>query len=256
MALMAQGDYLLGNLSPLSGCDCCWSAQPIRHQFQVGLNIGRGLVDGYETTSVNIPLRYSYSPNRQSAFIIDMPMILNKYDGAWSFSGSFGLGFRFPINYYWSLTPVVRLGSGGSVDLISGANLLSSGLVSNFNYPIWNHVLTMTNDVTYYTSIPLNLGSINYDYHLHNFVFKNGLALTSCEGFDFCNRMINYKVTFIDSAFDGIPLYMEHYDEVGFYLITSYLNRYIDYDCLSIGFTYRFGQKGYRGYNLDMVYQF
>ena len=73
MGLMSQGDYLLGNLSPLSGCDCSWSAQPIRHQFQVGLNVGRGLVSGYETTCVNIPLRYSYSPNRRSASLLICP---------------------------------------------------------------------------------------------------------------------------------------------------------------------------------------
>ena len=62
MAQMAQSDYLLGHLSPLSGCDSCWSAQPTIHQFQAGTYVNRGFSRGFDTTLVTLPLRYSYSP--------------------------------------------------------------------------------------------------------------------------------------------------------------------------------------------------
>lgn len=256
MAAMAQGDYLFGNLSPLSGCDCCWSAQSIRHQFQVGLNVARGLTETFETTSINIPLRYSYSPDRKHAFIIDMPQTLNKYDGAYSLAGSLGFGFRIPITHQWSLTPTLRFGLGGSADLESGGTFFATGIVSNYNYAFCEYVLSVTNQATYFTSTPLHLGGINCDYHLHNFVFKNGIALTSCQGIEFCCRIFNCKLTFIDSAFVGDSLYMEHYDEIGVSLITYPMNRCIDYDCLSLGIAYQFGQKNYRGYNINAVYQF
>jgi hypothetical protein len=256
MAAMAQGDYLFGNLSPLSGCNCCWSAQPITHQFQTGLNVGRGLVKGFETTTINIPLRYSYSPNRTYAFIIDLPNTLNKYDGAYSLAGSLGFGLRIPITHEWSITPTLRGGLGGSVDLIGTGTFVSTGLVSNYNFAFYHHVLSITNQASYFTSTPFHLGSINCDYHLHNFVFKNGFALTFCQGVEFCCRTYNYKVTFIDSAFAGDHLYIEHYDEVGISLVTHSINPCIDYDCLIFGFAYQFGQRNYKGYSVNFVYQF
>jgi hypothetical protein len=256
MAMMAQSDYDFGRLSPLSGCNCCWSAQPIVHQFQAGVDVGRGLTKGFETTSITLPLRYSYSPDSSHAFIIDVPIKLNKYDGAFSLAESLGLGYRIPLTHQWSVTPTFRLGFGGSVDLAASGAFLATGFVSNFNYKIYDFVFSVTNQVTYFASLPLHLGAINYDYHLYNFVLKNGFALTSCCGIEFCGRRINYGLTFVDSDFQGDTLFIEHYDEVGVFLYTTCLNPCIDYDNLALGFVYQFGQKDYKGYILNMIYQF
>jgi hypothetical protein len=256
MSIMAKYDYAYGRLSPLSGCECCWSSQPILHQFQAGLNVGRGLTKGFETTTITLPLRYSYSRDGQHAFIIDMPITFNKYDGAYSLSQSLGLGYRMPLTCHWSVTPTLRLGFGGSIDLATAGAFAATGIVSNFNYPIWNHVFSLTNQVTYFASLPLHLGDINYDYHLYNFVFKNGFSLVSCCGFELCGRTINYGLTFVDTDFEGDTLFIEHYDEVGVFLYTSGVNRCIDYDSLTLGFVYQFGQKNYKGYLLNMIYQF
>ena len=256
MAEMGQADYLLGRLSPTSGCDCCWNTQPIVHQFQAGLNGARGFSHKFDTTSYTLPLRYSYSPCGQFAFIIDAPLTLNKNGGAYSLFGSIGLGLRFPITYDWSLTPTFRTGFGGSVDLATAGCFVSPGLVSAYNFHIFNHVLTMTNYAAYVCSTPLHLGSVNFDYHLQNYIFKNGLSLTSCEWYNLCGRPFNYSLWFIDSDFEGDRLYIEHYDEVGFSLITTEVNPCIDYDCLSLGFSYQFGQKSYKGYTLNLIYQF
>lgn len=74
MAQMGQADYLLGHLSPLTGCDCSWSAQPIVNQVHAGLFAGRAFAGGFDTTAVTVPLRYSYSPDLNHAFIIDCPL--------------------------------------------------------------------------------------------------------------------------------------------------------------------------------------
>lgn len=256
MAQMAQADYLLGHLSPLTGCDCCWSAQPIVHQFQVGLNSARAFSDGYDTTTVGLPLRYSYSPKLSWAFIIDAPLIYIRNGGASSINGSLGLGLRYPITHNWSLTPIVRLGSGGSLDLCASGNFFSAGLTSVYNYKIRDYVLSMTNNAGYITSTNLWLTGINFNYHLQNYILKNGLSLTSCEGFCLCNRPVNVSVSFVDSYFTTDRLFIRHYDEIGVSLITSCLNPRIDYDCLTVGFAYQFGQKSYRGYSLNLAYQF
>ncbi len=121
MAQMAQADYLLVRLSPLSGCDSCWTAQPIVHQFQVGLNSARAFSDGYDTTAVTIPLRYSYSPDFRWAFILDAPLTYLRNGGASSVISSVGVGLRYPITRCWALTPILRAGAGGTLDLCTPA---------------------------------------------------------------------------------------------------------------------------------------
>lgn len=255
-AQMAQADYLVGNLSPLSGCDCCWSAQPIVHQYQAGVNVGRAFSKKFDTTAITLPLRYSFSPNLKWAFILDAPISYLRNGGASSLVGSLGLGLRVPIMHAWSLTPIFRFGFGGSLDLCTSGCFASAGLTSVYNYKIHNYVLSMTNYVGYFSTTNLWLTGINFTYHLHNYIFKNGLSLTTCNGFTFCNRPINLSLAFEDSCFAREHLFIKNYEEIKVALITNYLNPYFDYDCLSLGFSYQFGQKNYRGYFFNLTYQF
>lgn len=257
IAQMAQADYLLGKLSPYSGCDnCCWTAQPILHQFQAGLNFGRAFAGGFDTTYIGLPLRYSYSPDRDWAFIIDAPLTYLANGGASSIIGSVGIGFRYPVTLEWSLTPVLRMGTGGSADLCTGADFVSFGVTSIYNYSFCNYVLSMTNYLSYLTSTNFWLTGLNFNYNLHNYVFKNGLSLSSCEGFDFCGKDLNFAISFVDSCFAKDRLYIRHYDEIGVSFFTSGINPCIDYDCLSLGLTYQFGEHSYKALFVNSAYQF
>ncbi|MCE5316728.1 MAG: hypothetical protein LLG04_05115 [Parachlamydia sp.] len=256
MAQMGQADYLVGHLSPLAGCDECWCAQPIVHQFQAGLYSGRAFCHRFDTTTLTLPLRYSYSPDLSWAFIIDLPLTYNRNGGASSIFTSVGLGLRYPVTCDWSLTPVFRLGSGGSVDLCTAGAFISTGLTSVYNYNYREFVFSLTNYVAYISSINLWLGGDNLNYHLHNYVFKNGLAITSCNGYCFCKRPVYVSVSFLDTAFTREKLFIKHYDEVGISLITNGVLPCVDYDCLILGFSYQWGQKGYKAYFLNLAYQF
>lgn len=255
-AQMAQADYLLGHLSPLTGCDCSWSAQPIVHLYQIGFNAGRAFSRRFDTTAVTVPLRYSFSPDLNWAFIIDAPLTYLRNGGASSLHGALGFGLRVPLTRNWSLTPIVRLGAGGSLDLCTAGTFASLGLTSVYNYKINDFVLSMTNYAGYFTTTNLWLTGVNFTYHLHNYIFKNGLSLTSCKGFMVCNRPINFSVSFEDSCFTRDRLFIRHYDEIAFALIVQDLIPYFDYDCLSLGFSYQFGQKNYKGYFSNLTYQF
>lgn len=74
MAGMGQADYLLGHLSLLSGCECCWGAQLILHKFQAGTDVERAFSGDFDTTLVKAPLGYSYSPNREWALTMAEPI--------------------------------------------------------------------------------------------------------------------------------------------------------------------------------------
>ena len=256
MARMAEADYLTGDLSPLAGCASCWRAQPIVHQFQAGACIGRTFTHGYDTTAVTLPLRYSWSPDLKWALILDAPLTYNRNGGASSLLGSLGMGLQIPVTDGWSLTPIVRWGAGGSLDLCTAGSFISAGLTSTYRYPIGNFSLCMTNYASYITSVNFWMTGENFNYHLHNGSIKNGLSLTSCKAFTVCSRPINFKISVVDTYFAGDRLFMRHYDEVALSLITSYLNPCLCYDCLSVALAYQWGYKNYKGYFLNMTYQF
>lgn len=255
LAQMGQADYLLGRLTPFEGCCCGWDTQPKANLYQVGLVAGRAFSDLYDTTIVTLPVRYSYSPTRSWAFIIDAPISYIRNGGASSMNLSIGTALRMPITHRWSLTPTLRMGSGGSMDLCTSGNFFSTGLTSAYDYKIGDYVLAMTNYAGYFASTNLWLTGVNFNYHLHNGMFRNGLSLNSCKGFVLCGKAINFGVTFVDTCFIGDRLYMNHYDEVGVSLITTRVIPCMN-DTLSFGLTYQFGQRSYKGYYLNLIYQF
>lgn len=256
LSQMGQADYALGRLSPLSGCSTCWSAQPIVHQYQVGFIGNRAFSKGFETTTVTMPLRYSYSPDLRWAFVIDAPFTYFRNGGASSMYASIGMGVRVPVNDFWSVTPVLRLGTGGTLDLCTAGNFVSMGLTSEVHGK-WNGwVISMTNYASYDTSANFWLTGLNFNYKLQNYTFKNGIWINSCEGFTLFQRKINLAVSFVDTLFSKKDLYISHYDEVGLWLITNGVLPAMCYDCLVFGFSARYGQKKYKGMTLDLSYQF
>lgn len=255
MAFMGSSDYALGKLSPLAGC-CCYNAQPIVHQFQVGLNALRGFSKGYDTSFVNLPLRYSYSPDLTAAIILDAPFAYIRNGGASSVFGSLAFGLRLPVTNNWSLSSILRAGSGGSLDLCTSGSFVSAAILSAYNAKIWKSVLTLTNYVGYFSSTNFWLTGINYNYHLQNYIIKNGISLNTCEGLTLCQRPINFGFSFTDTYFTKNKLYIKHYDEIGLSVIANNINPHLDYDCITLQITYQFGEKHYKGYCFNTIYQF
>lgn len=257
MFQMAQADYLLGRLTPLNGCHCFQGTQPIVHQFQAGLTVGRTFAKEFDTTIFTVPLRYSYSPCDSSAFIIDAPITLLKNGGAYSVVGSAGIGWQQFFTSKWSLTPIFRVGAGESLDLTTGGAFLSYGIVSNWNFlTSQNYVLSLTNSCSYCSSFPIHWGGVTFNYRVYDWIFRNGLVFHTCEGYCFRGRPLNFSLTFVDSVLSGSSLYMMHYDEVGINLIANHIFPCLEYDCLSVGFSYQFGAKNFKGYLANLVYQF
>lgn len=257
MAQMGEADYLLGHLSPLAGCDCSFSAQPILHQFQAGLNGGRAFTDGYDTTVVTLPLRYSYSPDGNWAVILDAPLTYLRNGGASSIVSSLGMGLRVPLTRDWSVTSIFRFGSGGSMDLCTTGNFASAGLTSVFNYPVCDYVVSLTNYGGYITSVNFWLTGLNYNYHMQKGIFKNGLSVSTCNGgFTFLNRPLNFRLGFEDTYITGGGLFINHYDQVQVALFTTGINPCLNYDCLEMTFSYQWGERSYKSYNFGLAYQF
>lgn len=256
MAQMSNADYKLARLSPLAGCSSCWSAQPIIHQFQMGTIYGRGFSKGFDLTALTLPLRYSYSPSLSWAFLIDAPLSFNITGGAYSLIGSLGVGLQLPLTSQWLVTPLVRVGAGGSLDLCTAGDFFSTGLTSTYNYPWNSFVFSLCNYAAYLTNANLWLSGVNFNYHLQSYVFKNGLTITSCKGLTVYKRPLNYNISYVNTYFTKHRLYIRDYHEVSASLIAERLNPYLCYDNLSLGFTYQWGQQNFKGYNLYLDYRF
>lgn len=254
MAKMAESDCRLGNLYPLSGCNCL--SQPVSHLFQARVDFGRAFSKGFDTTAFHFPLCYSYSPRRTWAFIVDLPLTYNRNGGASSLFSSFGVGLRYPVNACWTLVPVARFGAGGTLDLCTSGSFLSTGLTSVYNMKKGNFVLGITNYASYISSTNLWLTGINFNYNLHEVVFKNGLSITTCKGIKLCGRLLNFQVMFEDTCFTRDKLYIMHYDEVFISLIANRINPCLNYDLIEFGVSYQFGEKDYEGYFINLRYQF
>lgn len=256
LALMGQADYNLGKLYPEAGCDCSCGLQPITHLFQASMDISRGFSKGYDTTAVALPIRYSYSPTGNWAFYLDAPFTYLRNGGASSIAGSVGFGLQWQATSNWVLAPTFRLGSSGSLDLCTSGNFASAGFLSRYDFTFSPFVLSMTNYAGYTTSCNFWLSGINFNYRFQTYQFKNGLSLTSCDGFTLCDRELKYSVFFVDTAFTKSHLYIQHYDEVGASLFATGINPCLDYDCLTFAASYLFGEKSYKGVRINIGYQF
>jgi hypothetical protein len=256
IAQMAQNDYLMGSLHPLEGTNCAFRTQPTEHQFQIGASFARGFSKGFDTTAASLPIRYSYAPNLDYALIIDVPLTYLRNGGASSLTGSFGVGFQMPFTQHWSLTPIVRMGFGGSLDLCTSGNFLSTGLTSVYTLPVGSFAVSMTNYAGYLTSTNLWLTGVNFNYRLQSWVFKNGLSLTTTEGYCVYNRPLYFNVFAIDTAFTKNHLYMNHYDEVGVGVIATGVNPCLDADALTLQMSYLFGEQHFKGGSFRITYSF
>lgn len=256
MAQMAQADYLTETPSPLNEWNPCINSQLAIHQFQLGMNPGRAFSKKFDTTIVTLPIRYSYSSRNGTTFILDAPFTYNRNGGASSAFGSLALALRTSPIRNWSLTSIFRAGSGGSFDLCTSGCFISTGFMSVLNYQVNECLIKMTNYVGYVASVNLWLTGINFNYHLNNYIFKNGLSISSRDLFYICNKPLSLKLSFVDTYFSGNALYINHYDEISFSLFMTSLNPYANEDCLSVGFSYQFGKKDYKGYFLNITYQY
>lgn len=253
MAAMSQSDYLLGYNFPLQGC-CCDPRG--RHRFKGGAEFTRGFSDGFETSLATLPLQYGYSRCGSRELIIDLPVSYMKSGGSSSVFSSFGVAVKAPLTCRWSLTPAVRFGAGGTLDLCTSGSFLSAGVTSTYVIPISDFALSILNYASYISSTNLWLTGINFNYNLHNYVFKNGFVLTKCSGFEVCGRRVSGGVSFEDSYFARERLYMHHWDEVGLFFVVQGVNPCLCWDALQGKVSYLWGERGYHGCAVGAEYFF
>lgn len=201
-----------------------------------GGDIGFASSGGITSTIVNLPFRFVIPlPDPRFAVTLDVPITYINTQGASTFMGSFGAALRVPVLDNWYLTPNVRFGAGGSIDLGAGALQYSGGLASRYDI-YWNDLdITIGNGITIAKTAPLSIGSISVSYNLTNELFNNGAQVEGSLPYTIFGQPTSWQAYLIDTAVTGSKVYINHYDEIGVNVGTRTLMNTQNWDTLRVG---------------------
>ena len=220
----------------------------------LGIQVGQFKTNGYTTTEYSLPLDYTYNiTGTPYSLIFDMPLNYLSTEGATTYNASLGLGLRIPITPHWSITPVLRGGMTGSVDLGSAGAIYSGSLTSSYTTTIGEdnkYHLTVGDSVGSYKTEPVHFGDYSIAYSLSDVAFRNGVSVSAPANFYFNGDQMDWKFFVTDTRFTGSSLYVEHYNEIGFGITTEKPAGRPLWSSIETDASYRFGPS-FSGFELE-----
>jgi hypothetical protein len=227
-------------------------------RYGFGARFGSYSAQGYDTDVYTLPLNTSFDLQNGRTLLVDVPLTFSSTDAAQSYSGSFGLGVRLPINLgqpdtlAWSLTPMLRGGGVGSLDIGAVGGIWSVSLTSSLQWQARPGTrLVLGNMASRLQTLPVNVGGYNVSYELTNYMYRNGVVATQDIGTWF-NRNVQATVFAVDTRFTGDELYIKSYQEYGGYLSFGQSNAGGASLPLSLGVTLLQADRGYRGFSINL----
>lgn len=209
---MFGADYRMGT----SGQFQSWAeGAAIPNLFRVDLGGGYYNADGWDVASIDVPLHFSFGVDRL-ALLVDVPVTFTSTQGAWTGMGSGALALRVAPLEWWALTPAVRIGGVGSIDLGGLAVMYSGSLTSHIRLPWGPFVFGIGNMGGVASTIDsVEIAGYSLAYDLTNWVTRNGGYIEGNLGSDWLGAGFGWRVFGSDVRFFGDDLYMDSYAEVG-----------------------------------------
>ena len=236
MSLMGEADFL-------QGTDALGRAGGTGAPNLLGFSVegGRGTASGgYDQNRVSGTFSYRFNfEESNAAVLIDLPINWVRSGESDSLSGSLGLGVRLPVTGWWSITPAVRAGVAGSIDLGAAAVVYSGSVTSDIRWD-WNgwH-FGLGNMAGVYRATGVSVGDYDIDYDLTNVILRNGVSVSR----DLTEGPAPLRVTaaFTDSRYLGDDLYVKGFDEVAVSFSKGTDNGRFSFDRVELGAAYGFG---------------
>lgn len=218
---------------------------------------GRYTAGDFEQTVVDLPFSYVIPlADPRYAVILDMPITYVKTEETDSYSGSFSAGFRLPILDEWSITPSVRVGATGSIDLGSAAVLYGGSVTSNYQREIFGLRFALGNSFSVVRSAPLSVNDYDLEYDLTNFVLRNGIELGGDMGFELFADPVTWEVSVVNTQFLGDDVYIDNATDIAVSFGTEASDSGLTWDSVRLGVTYTFTNEDYQGFMVNFGYQF
>lgn len=225
--------------------------------IQLPARFGRFSAGDFDTNVVDLPLGYVLTlADPRYAINFDLPLTYVETEGAQSFAASFGVGARVPIFDNWSITPAVRFGGTGSVELGAVAGLYSGSVTSNYEREIFGLNFALGNSLSVIRSVPLSFGDVDIDYNLTNFVFRNGVGLSGGIGSELFGEPLTWEAAVVNTQYFGDELFVENQTDLSVSVGTEGSDSGLTWDSLRVGLTYTFTDADYSGFRLNFGYQF
>lgn len=261
MFKMAEADFTMGTTigtlpSPVAASNDGYD----RTRPSNGLNarFGRFTADGTEANVIDLPLNYSQPlDDPRYAVILDFPLTYVQAEDTDSFAGSLGLGLRLPLYDNWTLTPSIRGGVVGSLDLGSAAALGGVSLVSNYRFSYEEFNFGIGNSIAYIQTFPLDIDGVEFDYDLQNVVVRNGISVSGPLGFKVLGQDATWEGSVVNTQFFGDDLYAENVTDIAISFGTVQSLNGFTWDSVRVGVTYTFStDSDFEGFRLNFGYRF
>ena len=260
MTRMTNADFVLGSEGPFFHRDTPLQSAPgqtgVRFEYSYA-NAGDWNMNAYE---LSIDHRFNFESVPNLSAIVSFPVAGTQTEGQWTGMGSLGVGVQYRVTERWSITPMVRTGVVGSVDVGAAAMLFSATLNSHSAFslkrlyaPLPDIQIGITNQLGYARSIQdIKIGDYRLDYSLENGTLRNGGYFAGRFG----DSSLGWKLFGTASRWFGDDLYLESYANLGgevhllgeiegtpFERLTfalGYTGDFGDWDSLSVGLRGRF----------------
>lgn len=171
--------------------------------------------DGFDVYAIDVPIHFRAGLGDTLAVLVDLPLAFTATNGAWSGMGSGGVGLRIAPTSWWRLTPAVRVGGVGSLDVGALAALYSGSLTSEMRVSLGPLAIGMGNMGGIAKSIDgIKISGHTIEYKLTNPMVRNGLWIEGSLGSDTLGTGAGWRIGASDVRFFGDDLYMESYQEV------------------------------------------
>jgi hypothetical protein len=245
-------DHTIGTLPPGDNGDM----SPRRAGWHVTMGVFAQHQDtrDYDTNTYSIPLgvSYAFGEDGPEAFL-HVPVMLSATEGNDAYMGTGALGLRVPVvkepALRWALTPSLRWGAAGSWDSGTVGQTYGGSLTSDLRVALGDITLGLGNSVGYHRTEPLKYGSIEINYNLNNWSFRNGVSLSKPAG-EVAGRSLVVGLSLIDTRLHGDDLAVDAWQEYG---VSATIGTQVP---LRVSASYLDGNRGYSGYRLGMTLAF
>jgi len=238
MSLMGAADFA-------QGTDALGHSGGVGSPNLLGFSVeaGRGMASGgYDQNRVSGTLSYRLNfESSDAAVLFDLPVNWVRSGESDSLSGSLGIGVRLPVTDWWSITPAVRAGVAGSVDLGAAAAVYSGSVTSDIRWNWGGWHFGLGNMAGVYRATGVSVGEYDIDYDLTNVILRNGISVSRdlTEG----PTLLRVNAAFIDSRYLGDKLYVKGFDEVSLSFSKGAENGRFGFDRVEVGAAYGFGDN-------------
>jgi uncharacterized protein YfiM (DUF2279 family) len=220
--------------------------------------LGRYTADGVTQTVIDLPLSYTIPlSDPRYGVVLDAPLTYVEAAGTATFALSLGAGLRVPVYDNWTITPAVRFGATGSIDLGSAATMYGGSITSSYRWSSQDLNWELGNMFGYnQTGGALSAGDLEIDYDLQNNVIRNGLSVSKPTSGSLFGEQATWNVSVVNTQISGDDVFIDNYSDVAVSYGTKASENGLTWDSVRLGLTYTFANEDYSGFRLNFGYQF